>query len=120
MTGVVHYARKKEKNSRNQEGKKMKVHRIFLIIFFSVVLHAPFYAMEKKEHLEYSAMPQFELDDMSPEEQTMLDTFEIEKPSFFVHWAQKIGGSFITSYTIVKHVLHKKLYQIKGWWRGQK
>lgn len=101
----------------------MKRKQLFLVIV--LIMAAPLAHIAAQEHetvsiKQRSAQPQFELDDMSCEELAMLETFELEKPSFFVHWAQKIGGAVAARYTIIKQVMRRKLNQLKGWWYEQK
>lgn len=100
----------------------MKVRQLFLVLLLTVAVPMPLTASEQTTTsiAQQSAQPRFELDDMSFEEQAMLETFELEKPSFFVHWTQKIGGAVAARCAIIKQVMRRKLNQLKGWWYEQK
>lgn len=113
---------KKRKIIEGSKGIFMKMWRIFIILLISGIILRPVYAeiAPLQEKMVEKNIPQLELEDTSLEEQNMLDAFEVTKPSFFWYWVQKLGGTMVTRYTIIKQAMQKKIYQMKGWWCERK
>jgi hypothetical protein len=62
-------------------------------------------------------IPQLESNDISTEEQDMLDLFEIKKPSLFWQLVQRVGGTIVVRYSMAKQFFYKKARKIRSWWQ---
>ncbi len=100
----------------------MKIWRMLIILSLSSIIFRPVYGQIvslTEEKMVEKNVPELEFEDTS-EEQDMLDTFEVQKPSFFWYWVHKLGGAMIARCTIIKRTMGKKVYQMKGWWCERK
>lgn len=92
--------------------------RIFILFCMSCMM-LPLHAQIQQNPLVQYDIPQLEDDNTSIEEQNMLNVFEVTKPSLFKQWLHRIGGAMASRYTVMKHIIRKRVYQVKGWWRGR-
>ena len=88
------------------------------MIIFGIMLPIPMLVIPMKAGtvVIQNDIPQIEQDEISLDEQDMLDSFQVQETSLFWQWFNTLGSTMIARFTYMKRALQKKYNQLKDKW----